>query len=459
MSMVIVNNDIPTENINIESNKNVTLSSNTEEILPSNNYDALAKVTVTAPIAEAREASIYVNDGQFPLSGLYTVDRPIYVPQGYLGQGTITGKFKLKDETFTSNGTYYIENNRDTSIMLGWYKLNINVPSSGTPINNYQFSGNITTNGTHTIPNGYTGFDNFTVSVPTVNNQDVTPNNIITSNGTAELDPGYTGFNEFTVALPIYEQTNSVLINPPNSYVPTDHHVYAINVSQTISPPANYDYQTDVQPYFQLEKLFVNTNGTFTFNPANKTYSNSLGWYEVDVTVPTVNNKDVDSSNNNIITTNGTYTIPNGYTGWNNFVVNVPTSQLLTQEVVFVTFIDIDSPTSASHTMYLSSFTYQSASTSLSLLQNQIAINIYKSTVSQQYNKYCVYACCDAYGNNTYFPVEADSYLLVSENFTLPSSSCRMIFQTQGRETVFESTFLSSGYQSFNVCNWKNLGM
>ena len=57
----------------------------------------------------------------------------------------------------------------------------------------------------------------------------------------------------------------------------------------------------------------------------------SLGKFIVNVPTSgggggtTVNNADVDAQNDNEITSNGTFTVPSGYTGWNSFTVNVPT--------------------------------------------------------------------------------------------------------------------------------------
>lgn len=64
-------------------------------------------------------------------------------------------------------------------------------------------------------------------------------------------------------------------------------------------------------------------DGTITI-PANY---QALGEIKYNVNIPTtqIDNADVDSQNNNIITTRtGTYTIPSGKTGWNSFSVNVP---------------------------------------------------------------------------------------------------------------------------------------
>lgn len=63
-------------------------------------------------------------------------------------------------------------------------------------------------------------------------------------------------------------------------------------------------------------------DGTITI-PTNY---QALGEIKYNVNVPTtlVDNADVDSQNNNVISTNGTYTIPSGKTGWNSFEVDVP---------------------------------------------------------------------------------------------------------------------------------------
>eukprot|EP00833_Pecoramyces_ruminatium_P003603 jgi/Orpsp1_1/1177635/evm.model.c7180000062241.1 len=65
------------------------------------------------------------------------------------------------------------------------------------------------------------------------------------------------------------------------------------------------------------EELYINSNGTYY--PSNSSSRIS----KVSVNVPSSNNADVDENNNNVITSNGNYTIPNGYTGWNSFTVSV----------------------------------------------------------------------------------------------------------------------------------------
>ena len=65
-----------------------------------------------------------------------------------------------------------------------------------------------------------------------------------------------------------------------------------------------------------------NNNNRVRGNP-NPSQGLSLGTFTVNVPQTLVNNYTQST-----ITTNGTYTIPNGYTGFNDFIVNVPTTTI-----------------------------------------------------------------------------------------------------------------------------------
>ena len=90
----------------------------------------------------------------------------------------------------------------------------------------------------------------------------------------------------------------------------------------------NFTIDVDIpiyEGYDQSNPYTISQNGSGVISiPQNY---EGLGEINYDVNV-TPNNADVDSQNNNEITQNGTYTIPNGYSGWNNFSVNVPSITL-----------------------------------------------------------------------------------------------------------------------------------
>jgi hypothetical protein len=88
-----------------------------------------------------------------------------------------------EEVTPNQNRSLILSKNEETTPTFVLGKFNVNVPQ--TTINNYT-QPTITTNGTYTIPNGYTGFNNFTVSVTDYVFPTVTFNTIST-NGTYTL--------------------------------------------------------------------------------------------------------------------------------------------------------------------------------------------------------------------------------------------------------------------------------
>lgn len=99
----------------------------------------------------------------------------------------------------------------------------------------------------------------------------------------------------------------------------------------------------------------------------------ALGEIKYNVNVPTtlVDNADVDSQNNNVISTNGTFTIPSGKTGWNSFSVNVPQPQQTKINLKYVKY--------GEQTLSLSSFSIQQSYLNYSLPPKKTIFSISKS--------------------------------------------------------------------------------
>lgn len=99
----------------------------------------------------------------------------------------------------------------------------------------------------------------------------------------------------------------------------------------------------------------------------------ALGEIKYNVNVPTtlVDNADVDSQNNNVISTNGTFTIPSGKTGWNSFSVNVPQPQQTKINFKYVKY--------GEQTLSLSSFSIQQSYINYSLPPKKTIFSISKS--------------------------------------------------------------------------------
>ena len=97
----------------------------------------------------------------------YNVYKTFPVPTGYAGQGQLELPFYLKYKSITSNGSYSIVNDRSSTSQLGYWKVDVNIPSD---IDNANVNANnvIVSNGTYTVPIDKSGFNSFEVAVPQV---------------------------------------------------------------------------------------------------------------------------------------------------------------------------------------------------------------------------------------------------------------------------------------------------
>ena len=159
---------------------------------------------------QEKQEKFYINDNEYPSTDI-TFGRYLwYTPDtGYRALSKVKTTVYLGYKSITTNGSYSIINNRIDNMLLGWWKVDVNVPQ-GEQINNANVtqSNLIVSNGQYNIPSGYTGFNSFEVAVPTeqINNANVNANNLITSNGIFTVPSGYTGFNGFEVAVPITQK-------------------------------------------------------------------------------------------------------------------------------------------------------------------------------------------------------------------------------------------------------------
>lgn len=107
---------------------------------------------------------------------------------------------ELVDYTINTNGTIGIVdyNNNNGTHYYGFKNITVSVPD--TVVNNYLYPL-ITSSGTYSIPNGYTGIGEFIVDIPQnlVNNTDVNENNVILHNGVFNIPNGKTVKLDLTV--------------------------------------------------------------------------------------------------------------------------------------------------------------------------------------------------------------------------------------------------------------------
>jgi len=397
-----------------------------------NGYDGLGKIdyeiSFSTPEKKANIGDSGVVDSEYTN---YTV-----TSNGYYGPASTIGlaieKFKVNVVPNLENGVLELSSvNGQTftpsSGYDGFSQVSID-PLLVTPNGN----GNITSNGTFVIPNGYCGFNNFTVNITpnlynsyTSSNPLVIDDTVVDENctGVISIPQGYTGFGNINIDVDITsprkltsQEEESVdpldyqLINTSGIYEPSGNGIgilpFRVDVNEimvsknytldsssatTISPDLGYDgmAQVVVTPnlYNATNIAKIGSNGTYnppegycgfgeidvdvepnlttgtydlenvngqTFTPSNVydgfsqitvepklispgssgnittngTYlipSGYCGFNNFSVNVNSVDNADVDSVNNNVITSNGTFTVPNGKTGWNSFSVDINT--------------------------------------------------------------------------------------------------------------------------------------
>lgn len=166
---------------------------------------------------------------------------------------------KLEELNITENGTYYPSAGKD-----GFSKVIANVPQ---PVLD---SITITENGQYTPTAGVDGYDEINVNVETT-----LQNKTITTNGTYTADQGYDGLGTVSVEVPekvIRTLEDTITTNGEKHYqLPSNvDGFYPINL--TVDVPAN------------------NINYTFTENGVYPPQSNTDGYYNVTVDVPTYEN-------------------------------------------------------------------------------------------------------------------------------------------------------------------------
>ncbi len=171
-------------------------------------------------------------------------------------------------------------------------------------------------------------FGTFTVNVPqNVNNANVNQNNIITQNGNYPIPTGKTGFNAFSVQVPTEnDEIDNADVNEEN--IITENGQYNVPLDKTgfnsfaVSVPSTQTITTEV------DNADVNQNNTIVQNGQFNVPNGKTGWNSFKVEVPyssSINNyqytKQIFNSN-----TTGTLPIPNGYTGLNEieYEIQVP---------------------------------------------------------------------------------------------------------------------------------------
>ena len=260
-----------------------------------------------------------------------TQNNQTYTPsQGNVGFRSVA--VQVPEPSVESTKTINITENKTTIVTpssgydsIGQLEIITTIPSN---INNQTLT-TITSNGTYTPENGYSGFNSFTVNVPqpsiqqnksitlnsnstvtirpdnnydalgqitittevpttdtVINNQNVNSNNLITRNGFYAPDSQHTGFNAFTVAIPLQKDKN-INVNG--------------KIGQTIvwTPDAGYE---------GFEKTVITV-----IPPAYQTKT---------------------------ITSNGTYTPDSNYDGFSSVTVNVPSSGVQANKIQGINFSD-----------------------------------------------------------------------------------------------------------------------
>ena len=122
----------------IEQNKSVTYNGNgTYSLLPSSGYDAIsdATVNVAIPIQNLRTYNYY-NSNYSGDSEFKSISRSISPSSGYTAMASLQYNTNLVYKTINSNGIYdptsfYTSSEISQNNISGFYKINVNVPTSG----------------------------------------------------------------------------------------------------------------------------------------------------------------------------------------------------------------------------------------------------------------------------------------------------------------------------------------
>lgn len=284
LSSVEITTNVPSDVNNANVNTNSIITTNGTYSIPSG-YTGFNNFEVALPMQQKIER-FFINNNEYPSEDI-TFGRYIwYTPDNdYRGLSGVRTTVFLGYKTITTNGSYSIVDYRNDNMLLGWWKVDINVPQGEMIINALPGNnGVVTTNGQYNIPSGSTGFDSFTVNVPqtAVNNANVNSNSIITNNGTFSIPSGYTGFNNFEVAIPI---SNERIINytiDDQSYPNTNTEV---TVNTLYAVPSGYQGQGNLTVPVKLLYKSITSNGSYSI-VNNRSANNELGYWKVDVNVP-----------------------------------------------------------------------------------------------------------------------------------------------------------------------------
>ena len=168
-------------------------------------------------------------------------------------------------------------NNNDTSYRnIGTFTINVDIPIYDGYDQSNPYSITQNGSGVISIPQNYEGLGeiNYNVNVPQtlVNNTDVNSSNEIIQNGTFSIPTGYTGFNGFTVNVPTYTKPIAVYYRGAN-YQGTSFTSYH-NISN-LNRSTNWSFYAGDLSFF----LSLNNSGTIQMTKEQSTQSTTFGYY------------------------------------------------------------------------------------------------------------------------------------------------------------------------------------
>ena len=266
--------------VNVQPNLQTKTFTSNNTYYPDTGYDGFSSITVNVPstIPSLQTLTITSNNTYYPDTGYdgfssVTVNVPSTTPSlqtltitsnntyypnsGYDGFSSVVANVQPRlqniTKSYTSNGTKYIQNESSNYDGLNIVTVNINVqPNLYSPL--------ITTNGVHTPAEGYDGFGEINVQVPTTTPSLQTLT--ITNNGDYTPDTGYDGFSSVTA-----------------------------NVLQTIGTISIGSYDINLQTFnFNYNNLGLDTNiTTITDNTLIKIRIQT-GQVKIEIFNPTVYN-------------------------------------------------------------------------------------------------------------------------------------------------------------------------
>lgn len=302
--------------------KTVTPSTSEQIITPSTGVDGLSSVTVQA-VTSSIDGDIIAGNIKKGINILGVTGTLEFTTEEVTINPTTAQQIKTPTADGYSKVTVNaVTNEIDSNIQPENIKKDVTILGIvGTCVESVTTTRTITSNGTFTPPEGYTGFSSVTVE-KLAELEDITINPSTQSQSFTSTD--YEGYGTITVnpvtaaidsdIIASNIKTGVEILGVTGTLTPLRGQTKTITANGTYTPSSGYNGFTSVTVDVDTvnnQTLTVTSNGTYT--PS----SGYTGFSSVTVNVNTVKNQNIT------LTENGTYTPDSGYTGFGTVIVDV----------------------------------------------------------------------------------------------------------------------------------------